>query len=112
MVATCPEIWAIRKRTADLVGRFPPGKDAADIGQRPIDHEPGFLDAEPERGGGIDALGGDIAGRRLAGNSQHAQPMGISERVFHFLQFRGAVQFHRGVAALDRERQSVRRRER
>ena len=55
------------QRAADLVGRFAPGEDAADIGQRPVDHEPGFLDAEPERGRGIDALGRDVAGRRSGG---------------------------------------------
>ncbi len=67
MVATCPEIWAIPERTADLVGCFAPGKDTADIRQRAINNEPGLLDAEPESGGGIHALGGHVTGRSLCG---------------------------------------------
>ena len=83
------------QRTADLVGGFAPGKDAADIEQRPVNHEPGFLDAEPQRGSGVDALGRHIAGRGLAGDAEHAELMGIAEGVFHLPQLRGAVQFQR-----------------
>ena len=35
------------QRTADLVGGFPAGEDAADIGERAAHHEAGFLNAEP-----------------------------------------------------------------
>src|SRR6516162_2820350 len=90
---------------ADLVGRFTSDKDAADIGQRTIDHEPGFLDPKPKRGRRIDALGGDVASRGLAGDAKDAKPMRVAESVLHLFQFRRAVQLLNRVAALDRERQ-------
>ena len=37
-------------RPAELVGRFPADDDAADIGERAVDHEPGLLHAELDRG--------------------------------------------------------------
>ena len=36
-------------RPAELVGAFAAGEQAADIGERPVDDEPGFLGAEPDR---------------------------------------------------------------
>ena len=61
MVATCPEIWAIRSGPPTWSAASRP-EDPADIGQRAVYHEPGFLDAKPERGRWINALGRDIAG--------------------------------------------------
>src|SRR5258707_6872514 len=91
------------ERAADLVGRFTPGKDAADIRQRAVDHEPGFLDAKPECRRRVHAFGCGIAGYHLAGNAQHADPVRISERVFHLPELRRSPQLQRAIAALDRE---------
>src|SRR5665647_2223445 len=86
------ETWFVVDRTLSYIGGVFTGREAADIGQRPVNHEPGLLDAEPQRGSGIDALGGDIAGRGLAGNAEHPELMGISEGVFDFLELRSATQ--------------------
>ena len=67
MLATCPEIWAIRNRAADLVGSLAPGEHAADIGERAVDDEPDLLDADPERFADIDARGHGLAGLRSRG---------------------------------------------
>ena len=64
------------QRSADLIGGLAAGEDAADIGERAIHHEPGFLDAKPKRGGRVDTFGGGVARGGCPGDSEYAQPMG------------------------------------
>ena len=102
MVATCPEIWAMPNGTADLVGRFPAGEDAADIGERAVDHEPGLLDAEPQRGRRIDALGQGLAGRGRAGDAQNALRWLLPKVSLTSRMLRRRLQLKDRIAALDR----------
>jgi len=53
---------SIRIGAADLVGNWLSRKNIPDVGERLIHHEPGFLDAKPECGGGTDLLGRHFAG--------------------------------------------------
>src|SRR3979490_2465010 len=93
--------------TTDLVGTCTAGEDVPDIRERLVDPNPGLLDAKPECGRGVDTLGRHFAGGGLAGNAQHAKLVDVSERVFHFLEFRRALQLQGGIAALDRERERL-----
>src|SRR6266851_1086555 len=94
-------------RATDLVGTGSPRKDIPYVGERLIHHEPGFLDAQPECGGGVDLLGRHFAGRCRTGDSHHALLMGVAERVFHWLEFRRSAQFQRRIAAFDPEGQLI-----
>src|SRR5262249_19854522 len=75
----------------------------ADIGKRAFNHEPGFLDSQPEGSSRVDALGQGVARSGLPSDSKDAQALGIAESILHFPQLRGPGELNRAIAALDGE---------
>ena len=70
-------------RPAELIGRFPAGDDAADIGHGPLDDEPGFLDAELDGGERIDRLRSARPPAPSTGDAEHADAVHVAEIVLH-----------------------------
>src|SRR3954466_8053696 len=94
-------------RPAELVRRFPAGNDAAEIGHRTVDHEPGFLEPKRDRLEWPDRLELDIVGRERTAYAQNSHPMYVPEAVLDLLERRYRLQGDLLAAAVNHEGKSL-----
>src|SRR5271167_548793 len=80
-------------RSTELIGGFAADDDAADIAQRPVDHEPCFLSAEPDRLSRGNRLEFDVAGRHRAADAENPNAADIAETVLDLLEHGGRFWF-------------------
>ena len=77
-------------RAAELVGGFAADEHAADIGERAVDDEPGFLDAQPDRLRRRDRLVFHVARRHRAADAEDADALDVAEIVLDLLERRAS----------------------
>src|SRR5215469_6489168 len=92
-------------RSAELIGGFAADDDAADIAQRPVDHEPCFLSAEPNGLSRGNWLVIDVARCHRAANAENADAADIAETVLDFLERRGCFEHELPALAVDLDRE-------
>src|SRR5690242_3827864 len=91
-------------RSAKLVGSFTADNDAADIAQRPIDHEPGFLTAKPNRQNRRNRFVFNVAGRHRAADAENADAMDVAKIVLDLLERRRRLQHELRAIAVNTDR--------
>src|SRR3954467_11535721 len=94
---------------SELVGASPARKQAADIGERPVDDEPGFLGAKPDGPDRIDLLGLDVTRSHRTAYAQNRLTGVIAKAVLALLERGGGGQGDRRAATIDLELQRTAR---
>src|SRR6185369_91853 len=92
-------------RTAELVGGFPAGDDATEVGQGAVDHEPGLLRPGNHGLERAHLLRLDIARRHRAADTEHADTVNVAEIVLELLELRYRLEGDGGAAPVDGDRQ-------
>src|SRR5271170_1637713 len=88
-------------RAAELIGRFPPDNDAADVGHRAVHHEPGFLNAEPNGLRRRDRLELQVLRHHRTRDAENADAMDIAEIVLDLFERRRRLEYERRAVAID-----------
>src|SRR6185312_3958136 len=88
-------------RAAELVGRLAAREHPADIGQGPVDDEPGLLGPFGDRLERAVAAGLDVARLHRPADAEHTEAVGVAEIVLDLAQLRRGGQRDRSAAAVD-----------
>src|SRR6185437_4404897 len=88
-------------RPAELIGGFAPGKDAAEIRQSAVDHEPSLLRAHDDSLQRIDLLRLGIAWGHGPADAEHAKPVCVAETGLEFLELGRGLEREVHATALD-----------
>ncbi len=73
-------------RSAKLISRLSAHKDAANVGKRPVDHEPRFLRPHDDGAQRSGLFRLNVTGRHRPADTEHAQTMDIAKIVFDLLE--------------------------
>src|ERR1700733_2577506 len=94
-------------RPAKLVGRLAADNDATNVRQRPIDDEPGFLRAHPNRLRRRYRLKFQVLRRHRSADAENSDPMNVAKIVLDLPERRRRVEHERRAFAIDLDREHV-----